>query len=253
MQAVKKIGTLFIAFALLLSFGFSASFSGVANAYDPNVQLSYAHTKTIQGTPNNLSRLSGSVDVTNLSPTKQVKVVYTTGNGIWQEQSASYTATLASGHEAWDFNIDAPLATTFEFAIKYVVNGQTYWDNNNGSNYKVGGASAPDRILSKAALKLYESSYFSNRSGLYVGGKIYLKNLAPTKTVTIVYSYDNWATTQSASATYDSFVANSGNAFETWNFSFSATGQPIKFAISYTVNGVTYWDNNNGANYALVF
>ncbi|CAH1225598.1 hypothetical protein PAECIP111893_05276 [Paenibacillus plantiphilus] len=253
MPALKRIGTLFLAFALFLGLGFSASFSDVADAFDPNVQLTYAHTKTIPGTPNPLSRLSGGIEVTNLSPTKQVKVVYTTGGGIWLEQSASYVTSVAGGYEAWNFDIDAPLASTFEFAIKYEVNGQTYWDNNNGSNYKVGGATQPDKILSKAALKLYESSYYSNRSGLYVGGKVYLKNIAPTKTVNIVYSYDNWATVLTASATYDSAVPNSSNAFEIWNFNFSATGQPIKFAISYTVSGVTYWDNNNGANYSLVF
>lgn len=253
MQAVKKTGTFFLVFALFLSLGFSASFSDVANAYDPNVQLTYAHTKTIPGSPNNISRLSGGVEVTNLSPTKQVKVVYTTGNGIWQEQSASYVTSVGGGYEAWNFDIDAPLNTTFEFAIKYEVNGQTYWDNNNGSNYKVGGASQPDKILSKAALKLYESSYYSNRSGVFIGGKVYLKNIDPTKTVNIVYSYDNWATVLNASASYNSFVPNSGNAFEIWNFDFAATGQPVKFAISYTVNGVTYWDNNNGQNYSLVF
>ncbi|MEW9700592.1 hypothetical protein [Paenibacillus sp. SI8] len=252
MNAVKKMLSVVLAFTFFLSVAV-VGFSGEAKASDPNVQLAYANTSIDYSGGSSVYSLTGGVEVKNLAYTKQVSVAYTTGNGQWNEQPASYAASNGNGYETWTFNIVAPASSAFEFSFKYVVNGQTYWDNNGGSNYKVGGTGQPDRILGTSALQLSEKHYYSNRSGLYIYGKVYLKNLAPTKTVNVVYSYDNWATTQTATATYDSAVAGSNNAFENWTFSFTANGQPVQFAISYTVNGVTYWDNNHGANYSLHF
>lgn len=35
------------------------------------------------------------------------------------------------------FKTGGDLPVTIQFAIKYEVNGNTYWDNNDGNNYKV--------------------------------------------------------------------------------------------------------------------
>ncbi|MNP74607.1 putative phosphatase regulatory subunit [compost metagenome] len=82
-------------------------------------------------------------------------------------------------------------------------------------------------------------------------GTIYVKNLNPTKTVKVTYSTDNWATTQEAFATYNGSL-NNFNSVERWSYSFNVPGAAdVKYAISYTTGGQTYWDNNYGQNYEV--
>ncbi len=95
---------------------------------------------------------SGDLDVTldlrNLAYTKNVKVVYTTNNWATStEASASYVSGYTVGYayvyspnvhgvERWQAHIPAIPGTNLQFYVRYEVNGQTYWDNNFGQNYR---------------------------------------------------------------------------------------------------------------------
>jgi hypothetical protein len=251
MSFVKRVLFIAFVFAFVMSLGFTSAFSNVAEAADPNVQLAYAKIQTnCNGSV--CYRVTGGIEVKNLAYEKQVSVVYTTGNGQWNEVAATYAASIDNGFETWNFSQDAVAGATFEFTIKYVFNGQTYWDNNNGINYKIGGSANPDRILSKSTVKLDEAFYWSSRGGIYFTGNIVSKNLSNADTVNVIYTLNNWATTEVASANYNDSVIYSNDSLEKWGFSLAAfSGSPIQFAISYTANGVTYWDNNNGNNYSI--
>ncbi|KAI8824463.1 putative phosphatase regulatory subunit, partial [Fimicolochytrium jonesii] len=95
--------------------------------------------------------LAGSILVRNLDFHKTVTVRYSVDN--WST-TAEVPATFAnvitpSGHgfagiDRFLFRIDlgkefsaSALKGNFSFALRYEVGGQTYWDNNQGSNYNL--------------------------------------------------------------------------------------------------------------------
>lgn len=89
------------------------------------------------------------VAVQDVAFDKQVVVRWTTDN--WQSYTdtpAVFEQDLAGGYEQWGANITPaaemgscywcnPTSPTLQYAIYYTVNGQTYWDNNNGQNYQI--------------------------------------------------------------------------------------------------------------------
>jgi len=88
--------------------------------------------------------LHGSISVANLAFHKNVICRFTLD--YWKttsEVSAEYSGAIHStGHDRWTFSIRladmANLETkTLYLCIRYNVNGQEYWDNNNGANFQV--------------------------------------------------------------------------------------------------------------------
>ncbi|MFP4979184.1 hypothetical protein ACE6ED_27535 [Paenibacillus sp. CN-4] len=202
---------------------------------------------------------SGNIEVSNLGNPKTVTIHYTPGDGQWYDTNASYQGPTDSTHEKWGFvvstdninnnNPQLANAETIQFAIKYEVNGQTYWDNNNGQNYSVSRFNQSSTILGKPnVFRAYDDFYENTFSG-----SVYVKNLDSSKEVKIKYTTDNWNTTREGYASY-SIPANSDGSVEIWDFSFNnidPSVTQIQYAISYTANGQTYWDNNYGNNYTV--
>jgi hypothetical protein len=62
-------------------------------------------------------------------------------DGTWQDLPLTYSSSIDANTDMWELNycyvatVPSSQALGNQFAIKYVVNGQTYWDNNGGSNY----------------------------------------------------------------------------------------------------------------------
>lgn len=87
--------------------------------------------------------LSGFVRVLNLAFEKSVSLRYSLNNWITcMDSLASYVPDSSEGDtDKFCFKIVMPTyldnGGTFQFAIKYCVGGQEFWDNNNGNNYKV--------------------------------------------------------------------------------------------------------------------
>lgn len=243
----KRIATFalaLVAAALLLP--------GAARAAD-EVLFSYAK---VRQTCSSCAEWEGSIEVKNLGYEKQVAIVYQINSGAWREAPAGYGGPLANGYERWPFKVQSvTYGVTIRFAVRYRVAGQEFWDNNGGADYFIGGSS-PGFLLGHAAVKLDRASSSSSSAGVSLSGWVVVKNLAYAKEVKIVYSLDEWATVQEAFASYNSALAFSGGTSERWDFSLQAPPpgtQRIHFAIAYTVNGVTYWDNNGGANYSIAW
>ena len=199
---------------------------------------------------------SFEIRVKNLAFEKQVAIHHMSYDGTWVDIPAEFTRSLANGDEIWSATYTSRNDLGTAFCIKYTANGNTYWDNNNGANYNLelnGGALLPEGTNVKGWFSsLYTSSF---------NGNILVRNLAYTKDVTVVYSTDNWATTKTVKASYVGprfywgyASVDSPNALGIEYWTFSATlenAKQISYCISYTVNGVTYWDNNFGGNYTL--
>jgi Carbohydrate/starch-binding module (family 21) len=94
-------------------------------------------------------RYTGTLTLKNLGPAKQVKIVYTTdgwktSNTAWANYESYFWAGSYSGApnpnqygtEEWSYALYVNTASQIEYAIGYMVNGTTYWDNNFGRNYK---------------------------------------------------------------------------------------------------------------------
>lgn len=87
--------------------------------------------------------LSGFVRVLNLAFEKSVSLRYSLNNWItFMDSMASYVPSSSDGvTDKFCFKIVMPTSFdsggTLQFAIKYCVEGEEYWDNNNGINYKV--------------------------------------------------------------------------------------------------------------------
>lgn len=205
-------------------------------------------------------------NVENLNYGKQVYAYVRDGSGTWSNIPLSYNRSAGAGREIWSTSYSLPLNTTYDlqFALKYVVNGQTYWDNNGSQNYAL-AQDAGSRLGN--GLNVYNDN-FEPSVNLGVGGQTYygfvsVRNLSPTKLVRIHYSTDNWNTTQVASATwaqypyagrYSNAVNPNPYGIEDWGYQLNVgNANEVVYAIEYVVNGVSYWDNNFGNDYRVTF
>ncbi|XP_077982532.1 glycogen-binding subunit 76A-like [Glandiceps talaboti] len=90
---------------------------------------------------------------------------------------------------------------------------------------------------------------------LTVLGTVRVANIGYKKQINVRFTMDNWTKFYEIPASY---VQESCDG-ETDRFSFGLSlpqnirvGCRLEFAISYTVNGQTYWDNNYSKNYAVI-
>lgn len=265
-------------FAALIAVLFSSCALTDESAYDvtaapavtyPNVQLDYAigSYSWVSGY-DNIATAAGNIIVKNLAYTKKVIVHWTSNGTTWVDTPATFSQSISDNREVWKFGnigniIFQPYwgsSATIKFAVKYIVNGATYWDNNGGADYTVyfgGRGQNPANYFPYFALgtqiKAISSSYYVN--GTPVSNILYatlgLKNLGYNKTVGVRVTTNNWKSYIDVPAVYQQGFAT--NLIETWTVTkaFPAKISNIQFAAYYTVNGVTYWDNNYSKNYSL--
>lgn len=158
----------------------------------------------------------------------------------WKDLNGEFVKNLNNGTEIWKVKLDG--VDCLQYAIRYDVDGQTYWDNNNTKNYTL------NNELGVANLKLNTPLQYGLNAEYYPIS-VTVKNLAYNKVVKVRYTQDNWATYTDENLSYS--YGNSDGT-ETWSTTLkldSNKKDQIHYAISYTVNGVTYWDNFFGNNY----
>ncbi|CAH1224931.1 hypothetical protein PAECIP111893_05193 [Paenibacillus plantiphilus] len=250
MKSIKKLLTSFVMLTLIMgiSFAGSAFASGEVKLIQSNLYLyKYGYVG-----------FSGEVEVQNIAPTKTVTVHYTTDNTNWYSTSASYVGPTSGSYEKWNFAVSTSsinntnpelLGLTFiKFYIEYNVSGSTYYDNNGGSDYYNEPFSfGPGSTILGAPNVV--NNFGQVTSSTNFNGSVTVKNIAFAKTVKILYTTNNWATTQTGFASYSGAANNFGSA-EFWNYSFTVPGgSTVKYKIEYTVGGSTYVDDNYGATY----
>jgi hypothetical protein len=247
----------------------AAASSQALAANEVQLVAAYSSVNSYRGISSQSS--SYHIYVQNLSSTKQVAVRYQKLNGEWAEMPAAYVRTLGDGRELWSTSIgfcinncygDPAQSTDVNFAVKYTVNGQTFWDNNGGSNYflnKDGGYLITNGhntfVPTTGAVTRYS---FNNQ--LSYSGNIIIRNIAPGKAVKMFYSVNNWATQQSIDAVFVdpmtqppySRIPNPGQGGgEIWSFYLQSLpeGQVLQYYFKYDVNGQTFYENNFGQNF----
>jgi hypothetical protein len=212
------------------------------------------------------------VEVANLAFSKVVAIHQQLPDGQWEDINLTYSFTTTTGTEIWKgtsekyafaFASNAASLHGEKLAVKYVVNGQTYWDNNNSANYTIVNSNRTDNssfIYLISDYNIFNANLTPNTSGLYFDGTnsvvnvaADVRNLAFAKEVKIVYTTNDWATSASKALTFNNTESNNATGtFERWNgFVVLPKTAKVTYALSYTVNGQTYWDNNFGKNYTL--
>ncbi|WP_298541742.1 carbohydrate-binding protein [uncultured Aquimarina sp.] len=213
-----------------------------------------------------------TVKVANLAYDKSVSIYHQRLDGNWDEIPLSYSQSVNDGqNEIWTveytnggYSIDRIYAD--EFVVKYEVDGITYWDNNNGTNYAMsrseGSLFADQSLQVSADTDFVSLSYFPYDDKNTFNITVDVRNLAPTKEVGVVYSSDGWQTQSYVPLTYRQTWTNgplyyiqSPNNFgiERWqgNARLDTSVNELEYAVVYRVNGNEYWDNNYGKNYTV--
>lgn len=207
------------------------------------------------------------IQVMNTQYNKEVYVHHSMQNGTWIDIPAHYERQGNSTYELWHIDPDqffnyGPYGN--QFVLKYVVGGQTYWDNNNGANYTLVGSSqgGPGTMLGSYInvllknVSLQRSLYYN-----FLYADIDVRNIDYSKNVALIYTTNNWTTSNTINASYCSETQTGWNSLILWPNSYNVerwkiTGaligeSSIQFYISYTVGGITYYDNNYGINYTV--
>lgn len=176
----------------------------------------------------------------NSARNKAAYVHYSTSSGEWADAEATYVTHLDNNTEIWKATVSG-FAVGDEYAIKYVGDGQIYWDNNNGNNY------TPSDVLGQANIIVDRLQYQS--AGSYTI-RVIVKNLAYNKVVKVKYTQDNWVSYQEVTLNYISNYNNTN--FEVWSVTLNLDENKMdsfQYCVCLEANGQTYWDNNFGANY----
>lgn len=191
-----------------------------------------------------------TVLVKNLAYAKKVGIRYTSdGWQTWKDVDGDYCGS-EKGLDRFRVQSYAVVAPEIEFAVYYTVNGQTYWDNNKGLNYRV---SQDDMCIYPAPVQLLDAQLIQKNGGYCAEGRIAVQNLAYDKQVGVVFSVDHGTSWNTLSATYTAQFSKQG--WEVWTFSQPlgqvSGGDVFRFAVRYDVNGETWWDNLHFYDYSL--
>lgn len=246
---MKKKRILSLVTVLALIIGVFSMIPSVGAVSDRPVKLIYA--KPLQS--GLAVGATGYVEVENIAYDKNVTIHYSFDGNEWYDCAAEYYKSTYGNYEAWKFETSTRTPSyrgsiTVEFAIKYEVNGETYWDNNNGQNYSIyAGYSDSGRFDFGVGGIANRTAYVS---GDNVKGWLQLKDLGNPKDVKVIYTTNNWATTSEVSATYyKTFYEN--NYVQEWSYTIPTNASNLQYKLSYTVNGTTYIDDNFGEYYAV--
>jgi hypothetical protein len=251
------------AIALSLTAFFAAS---TASAESVNLHSAFFGTQSRYG----CTQYSATFDIltTPFAHEKAVFVHLKESDGAWIDLPATFVETIPGDRELWRASIiygqgACPTAKAapeaFEAAIRVNTASGDTWDNNGGNNYsaaKASGAFLVDTNIAVAGMSLY----IAPEGGRVFWADAFVRNLALTKNVDVVYSLDGWQTVQTAPLSYvnpyilgyGSYASPNSNGIEVW-------GRPavtfpsgcIDFAIRYRVSGEEFWENNFGRNYRL--
>ena len=162
-------------------------------------------------------------------------------NMAWKDSKASYVATLDDGSKIWKAVFSS---FNTRYAIKYVADGETFWDNNNGKDYT--GAD----VIGSAPVASERLGYQYDKANYQINAV--LQNYAYNKSVFVRYTTDGWKTFGDQALSYNKTNANA-NGTETWTTKLDLANysnvDDFQYAICYSVYGTEYWANNFGENY----
>lgn len=137
---LKKVTVNIVLCLVLLLAGFTKVPSQVSAATDEVSLLSTYARQVDAGGGFCFYGVGTNIKIKNIAYEKNVYIHFRMlGSNEWVDVKCRYSHSLNNGYEVWygDPMWYSPYYTGIQFAIRYEVNGQTYWDNNNGTDYYV--------------------------------------------------------------------------------------------------------------------
>lgn len=200
--------------------------------------------------------------VKNLGFAKDVALHYAQADGTWAERALLWQKNFG------DYDIFARTDNAFvtsQFVLRYTVDGQTFWDSNDGGNYHVnqirpntlGGNTMLNKVTARRGSQAGGGFVFTT---FWVEGEIFVKNLSFNKRVGIRLSANGWTSFQDTNASFNGIVpvATGLSQVEIWRFktpelNLDASRPDFKFAVFYNNldTGELFWDNNFAQDYTL--
>lgn len=191
----------------------------------------------------------------NVGYTKHVFLHYNAGDTGWQDMELAF----ASHHGNYDlFSYSTSFSNwpgAIDFAIRYEVDGATYWNNNDGANFLL---AASDDFIIEGAVALNRmdadgyhcAGWMGCSHATHLSGEIYVENLYYDKNVGVRCSSDglNW---QDIEASY--VGATSGDverwSFDHWDYVYQPGPEYPEYACAVFFDG--FWDNNFTQDYRI--
>ncbi len=122
-------------------------------------------------------------------------------------------------------------------------------------------ANFPPETYERLQLPVRVERVFLSTDNKTLIGSIAAANLAFSKTVIARFTLDYWKTTSEVVAEYTNDVRRKklNDGYDRFNFTIKLAdlanleAKTMFFCVKYAVNGVEYWDNNNGTNFQVDF
>ena len=218
------------------------------------------------------------VEVDSMPFSKSVIVHHKMSDGSWRNFPLKKITSTNTKSEIWGWELNygagtlnaatyATVGFSDEFVLKYSVNGQVYWDNNNGKNYSISNPLVTDGMFMQDGLNISADTYHTNFTAATTNGILRVfadvRNISYAKEVTLVYTTNNWQTVSYSNLNYANTYGFGGSNyslnpssknFEKWSVmvTLPSAATAVTYAIRYRVNGLEYWDNNYGKNYIKI-
>ena len=203
--------------------------------------------------------------VENIAFDKLVEVHWAGEDKVWRTRQAEYHSSDGTNREVWraeaTFNpSDATsLPGDVEFALRYHVQGEDYWDNNESRNY-FSNADSGVLLENNAQLLNIDFNPLLHDAQRYYPITVAVRHSLQPKHVYIHWTTDNWRSTQVTPCFFyrmhwdksRTSSARNPNRYDTsiWISQIKpADAFRIQYAIGCETPNRTIWDNNFSQNY----
>ncbi|MBI3795521.1 MAG: hypothetical protein HY268_00925 [Deltaproteobacteria bacterium] len=203
----------------------------------PPVRLKYVESDNFSpgGGVTGVNNTKITAKVKNLAFAKDVALHYAQSDGTWTEKALRWQKNFGA------YDVFALSDNTFvmtQFVIRYSVEGQTFWDNNDEANYHIDEI-RPNTVGGNVILNKATARRGTQAGGgfvvttSWVEGEIFVKNLSANKRVGLRLSPDGW--------------------FKTPELNLDESRPDFIFAVFYNNldTGEWFWDSNFGQDYTL--
>jgi maltose 6'-phosphate phosphatase len=224
-----------------------------------NIRLVYARSVIARDAGHTRQRLCFMARVANLAYEKRVEVMWAGEDGVWQSLPARYQDGSPHDEEYWLAEIelpltpDRPLPGNVEFAVRYHVLNEDYWDNNDGRNHTIQADCGVQLAPGVAVLDLGAQHRPTEGSPL-LPIAVAVDARVEAQRVTVHWTTDDWHTTRYSSCRlrhdyWDAeFCSNARNpnhyGTQIWDAQLEVERtRTAKYRIACEAGGRTLWDD----------
>ncbi len=233
----------------------------------PNIQLLYVENIISRKLKSAQQKLSFFVHVENIGLNKQIDILWSGEDGVWHKLAARFLSKRGKTQELWLAEIKRqltekkPLPGTIKFSLRYRVNGEEFWDNNNGWDYTSEADSGINLTGNCMALNLAFADRLTDAQKSVPVAVAINQSLATNK-VTVVWTKDNWRHTYKTPCFLkkDYWQKGTGSAapnpnqygVQIWSGRLNfGNAFRVQYCIACEGEKQIFWDNNGGLNYSL--